>query len=398
MSARKMTAVAADPILTNPALIDDFRTPQEAAELVAEAQREADTLIDDTPMLGVPGPPISRRSPFMIGFMGAVGVGVAYELGRMLLSATSVIVLIGLALFLAVGLEPAMSWLLQTRMPRGMAVLIMALAVVGVIGGFLALAIPPLVAQVTQFVHNLPTYVAQMHDHSTALGRLDARFHIQQHVTTAVHSTNPTSIVTGALSAGEFALTVTGSVFTVLILTVYLSFDLPRIRRLAYRLTPASRRARVILIGDEISAKVGRYVMGNLFTSLIAGVGTFIWLFAFGVPYPIVLALMVAIFDLIPVVGSTVAGVIVSLIALTVSLPVAIATAAFYVVYRLLEDYIIVPRVIGHAVSVPATATILAVLVGAAVGGIIGAVVAIPAAAAVDILLRETVFPRLDRA
>jgi predicted PurR-regulated permease PerM len=390
--------VSADPILTNPALIDDYRTPAEAADLIAEAQREADTLVDDTPVLGVPGPPMNRRSPFVIGFMGAAGVGVAYELGRMLLSATSVIVLIGLALFLAVGLEPAMAWLLRTRMPRGMAVMVMALAVVGVLGGFLALSIPPLIAQVGQFIHHLPDYVARMQDHSTALGKLDARFHIQQHVSAAVRSTKPSTVVSGALSAGEFALTATGSVFTVLILTVYLSFDLPRIRRLAYRLTPASRRARVILIGDEISAKVGRYVMGNLFTSLIAGVGTFFWLFAFHVPYPVVLALMVAIFDLIPVVGSTVAGVIVSLIALTVSLPVAVATAAFYVLYRLLEDYVIVPRVIGHAVSVPATATILAVLVGAAVGGIIGAVVAIPAAAAIDILLRETVFPRLDRA
>ncbi len=193
-------------------------------------------------------------------------------------------------------------------------------------------------------------------------------------------------------------LTTTVSTFTVLVLTVYLLADLPRIRRLIYRLTPSSRRARIILIGDEISVKVGRYVLGNLATSLIAGVGTLIWLLAFGVPYPIVLAVMVAVFDLIPVVGSTVAGVIVTLVALSVSLPVAIATAAFYIAYRLLEDYLIVPRIIGHAVSVPATATIVAVLVGGAVMGLIGALVAIPVAAAIDILLRETVFPRLDKA
>jgi predicted PurR-regulated permease PerM len=183
----------------------------------------------------------------------------------------------------------------------------------------------------------------------------------------------------------------------VLVLTVYLLADLPRIRRLAYRLTPTSRRTRVILIGDEINAKVGRYVLGNLITSVIAGVGTFVWLLAFGVPYPIVLALMVALFDLIPVVGSTVAGVIVSLVALTVSLPIAIATAAFYVAYRLLEDYLIVPKVMGRAVEVPATVTIVAVLVGGTTFGLVGALVAIPAAAAIDIVLRETVYPRLDR-
>ena len=91
------------------------------------------------------------------------------------------------------------------------------------------------------------------------------------------------------------------------------------------------------------------------------------------------------------------AGVIVTLIALTVSLPVAIATAIFYVVYRLAEDYLIVPRVIGRVIEVPATVTIVAVLVGGAILGIVGALVAIPVAAALRILLFESVFPRLDR-
>jgi predicted PurR-regulated permease PerM len=111
-----------------------------------------------------------------------------------------------------------------------------------------------------------------------------------------------------------------------------------------------------------------------------------------------VLGIMVAILDLIPVVGSTIAGIIVSLIALAVSLPIAIATAVFYIVYRLLEDYLIVPRVIGRAVDIPATATIVAVLIGGTAFGLLGALVAIPAAAAIDILLRETVYPRLDKA
>jgi predicted PurR-regulated permease PerM len=104
----------------------------------------------------------------------------------------------------------------------------------------------------------------------------------------------------------------------------------------------------------------------------------------------------VALLDLIPVVGSTVAGIIVSLVALTVSLPVAIATLAFYVLYRLAEDYLIVPRVMGRVIEVPATVTLVAVLVGGAILGMVGALVAIPVAAAVRILLFESVFPRLD--
>jgi predicted PurR-regulated permease PerM len=378
-------AIAADP------------SAEEEGDLVAEAHAEAATLADDDQVLGTPGPPVNRRSPFMIGLLGAAGVAVTYEAGRLLLTAAGVLVLVGIALFLAVGLEPVVHWLLRSRMPRALAVAIVALAILGGIGGFLALAIPPVVAQVEAFSRQIPTYVAQIHDHSSTLGRLDARYHIEQHVTNVVAGSE-SKLTSGLLGAGQIVLSATAATVTVLILTVYLLIDLPRIRRLAYRLTPAARRPRVILIGDEISAKVGRYVLGNLLTSLIAGVGTFLWLLAFGVPYPIVLGIMVAILDLIPIVGSTLAGVIVSLIALTVSLPVATATAIFYVVYRLLEDYLIVPRVIGHAVEIPATATVVAVLIGGTAFGLLGALLAIPAAAAIDILLRETVYPRLDQA
>jgi predicted PurR-regulated permease PerM len=145
-------------------------------------------------------------------------------------------------------------------------------------------------------------------------------------------------------------------------------------------------------------AKVGAFVLGDLATSVIAGAGTFAWLLIFHVPYPILLALTVALLDLIPIVGSTIGGIIVSLVALSVSIPVAAATLGFYVAFRIAEDYLIVPRIIGSAVAVPATATVVAVLIGGAVLRIVGALVAIPAAAAAQILLAEIVFPRLDHA
>ncbi len=102
----------------------------------------------------------------------------------------------------------------------------------------------------------------------------------------------------------------------------------------AYRLVPHSRRLQAILIGDEILAKVGGFVLGNFITSVIAGLGTYLWLLAFGVPYPLLLGMFVALLDLIPVIGSTIGGAVVTLVALTVSLPVALATLAFYIGYR----------------------------------------------------------------
>ena len=107
--------------------------------------------------------------------------------------------------------------------------------------------------------------------------------------------------------------------------------------------------------------------------------------------------MFVALLDLIPVIGSTVGGAVVTLVALTVSLPVALATLAFYVGYRLAEDYLIVPRIIGRTVQVPAIVSLVAMLIGGVLLGIVGALVAIPVAAAVRLLLHEIAIRRLDR-
>lgn len=380
-----------------PESADAGESPEVDAVLVANAEAEAQELSEDKQVLGTPGPPISRRSPLVIGFLAAVGVGLAYGLGRLVVAASGVLILVGLALFLATGLEPAVAWLMRARMPRWLAVTLVGLTVIGVVGGTVAAVVPLLVGQISAFVDALPQYVHDIHDNSAILGRWDARFHIEQRITDWVEHP-PGDVASGLLGAGQFILTATVSTVTVLILTIYLLADLPRIRRLSYRLVPASRRARVILIGDEISAKVGRYVLGNLLTSVICGAGTFVWLVAFHVPYPVILALLVAVLDLIPIVGSTTGGILVTLFALTVSKPVAIATLIFYVAYRLLEDWLIVPRVVGRAVEVPATATVVAVLIGGTAFGLVGALVAIPIAAAIDLILRETVYPRVDSA
>lgn len=139
-------------------------------------------------------------------------------------------------------------------------------------------------------------------------------------------------------------------------------------------------------------------MLGNLLISLVAGILTFTFLAIFAVPYALLLSIFVAILDLLPVIGSTIAGVGVCLVALSVSLPVCLATAGFFVVYRLVEDYLLVPRIIGRAVKVPALVTVVAVLLGGALLGIVGALVAIPAAAALLLLGQEILFPRLDRA
>jgi AI-2E family transporter len=211
-----------------------------------------------------------------------------------------------------------------------------------------------------------------------------------------LRATKGTALVGGVIGAGQIVISTLSSIVLVGVMTIYFLAGMPQTKLFLYRLVPRSRRTRAVLIGDEIFTKVGGYVLGNVITSFIAGAGTFLWMLAFGIPYPTLLGLLVFLLDLIPIIGSTVGGAIVTLVSLTVSLPVAIATLIFYIAYRLAEDYLLVPRIIGHTVHVPALGGMVAIVIGGVVMGIIGALIAIPAAAAIQLILEEITFQRLD--
>jgi len=381
----------------HPAVVGDPLLDTGIRKLAAGVSEEA--------QFGELGPPLNRQSPFMVGFEAALGVAAAALLAETVLAARQVLVLIGLATFLAVGLDPAVRWVAQRRIGsrrdeprrvgRRFAVLAVVLGAVGTVAGFITAAVPPISQQISELVSALPRYARDLEDHHSALGRLNARYHL----TTTLQAQlahNHSAIAGGLLGAGKVVLNAVGSTLVVGVLTVYFLVGLPGLKRTVYRLVPRSRRARVGLITDEVLRRVGGYVLGNLFTSLVAGVGTVIWLEIFRVPYPVLLGLFVALLDLVPIIGSSIGGAIVSLVALSVSLPVAIATAAFYVVYRLLEDYLLTPKVMKRTVNVAAVTTILAVLLGGALLGIIGALVAIPFAAALQLIYEEVAVPRLD--
>jgi predicted PurR-regulated permease PerM len=362
---------------------------------IAEAQLLADEMSSDEQPLGSLGRRFNRRSPFYIGLTASAGVAVTYGAVRVLGSLSSVLLLIGVAFFLALGLEPLASWLVNRKLPRWAATTIVFALFLAMLGAFVAAAVPPLVQQATELIKQAPHYLQQAQDHSSTIGRLNDRFHLQQRITDTVKGSGG-SVVNDVVSAGSAVFGAVGDSLIVIVLTVYFLVDMPRIRTNLYRMVPNTRRPRAILIGDEVFAKVGAYVLGNVLISVIAGGATFIWLLAFNVPYPLLLGIFVALFDLVPVVGSTIAGVGVAAVALTVSLPVCIATTAFFIFFRLLEDYLLVPRIIGRVVKVPALITVVAVLIGGALLGIVGALVAIPIAAALLLLTQEVLYPRLD--
>jgi predicted PurR-regulated permease PerM len=378
---------------------DRVGQPHTAADegpVATAEQRAADISSDERP-LGVPGRRFDRRSPFYIGMTAAAGVAVTYGAVHLLSIMSSMLLLIGVAFFLALGLEPAVSWLVNRRLPRWAATTIVFAVVVALLAAFVAAAIPPLSQQISQLITQAPHYLQQAQDHSSTIGRLNERFQLQRRLTDMLDDSGG-SALNQVISAGSALFEGIIDTVIVVVLTIYFLIDLPRIRTFLYRLVPHSRRPRAILIGDEVFAKVGAYLLGNVVISLIAGAATVIWLYAFDVPYALLLGILVAVLDLVPVVGSTIAGVTVAAVSLTVSWPVCLATIAFFVVFRLAEDYLLVPRIIGRAVDVPALVTVVAVLIGGAVLGIVGALVAIPVAAAIQLMVAEILYPRLDNA
>jgi predicted PurR-regulated permease PerM len=369
-----------------------------AEEVVEEIHAAAETEagVDEELAYGRVGPRLDRRSPFYIGMAGAAGVAVVFAIGSVIFAIGQVLLLIALAVVIAVGLDPPVGLIMRAGVPRWAAVSAVLAIALGVFGGFLALAIPVLVTEATRLSNELPHYLHSFQNHNSFLGKLNARYHLVSALQRFISKGGSSQIAGGVVGFGKVVLDLVAAVAVVVILSVYLLADLPRVKRGIYSLAPRSRRPRMVLLTNEIIDRIGGYVLGNLLTSFIAGVGTWAWAFAFQIHYALLLGFMVALLDLIPVVGSTVGGIIVSLVALSHSLPVAVATAAFYIVYRFLEDYLLTPKIMARTVQVPGLLTIIATLIGGTLFGIIGALIAIPVAAAAKLLLEETTLRHLE--
>ncbi|XUL85966.1 AI-2E family transporter [Streptomyces galilaeus] len=339
-----------------------------------------------------------RRSWVTVGFALGLGASLAWLAVQTVLRVSSMLTLLLLAVFIAVSLEPLVVWVTRRGLRRGWAVTIVLTGFVVVLGGFLALVIPPVAKEIGALVDAVPGWLEQLHDHQSTIGRLEDRFHLVEKAKEQIGSGSGASgLAGGVLGAGQMVLSTVTSTVIVITVTLYCMAALPTIKQFGLRFVAASRRERVAGVAEEIMDRTGKFMLGNLVTSGIAGVATFGWCAATGVPYAAALGVFTALMDLIPIVGSTLAGIVVSLVALSVSLPIAIATAVFYVVFRVAEDYLIVPRTMKFAVDVHPLVTVLAVLVGGALLGIIGALVAIPAAVAVGLILDEYVFPKRER-
>ncbi|MFG3281408.1 AI-2E family transporter [Streptomyces sp. NPDC048111] len=339
---------------------------------------------------------VGGRSWLAVGFALGLGATLAWLTVQTVLEVGSLLTLLLLAVFIALALEPVVAWLTRHRVRRGWAVLIVLVVLLAFFAGFLALVVPPVTDEVDALIKAVPDWLKELRDHDSALGRFEDRYHVLQKIKDQFSNGGAAGLAGGLLGAGRVVVGAVTSAAVVIVVTIYVMAFLPSLKTFCLRFVAASKRPHIQDVTDEILNRVGRYMLGNVLTSVIAGLATFIWCVVTDVPYPAALGVFIALMDLIPIVGTTIGGLVVSLVALSVSFPVALATAGFYVAFRVAEDYLIVPRVMKFAVDVHPLVTVVGVLLGGALLGIVGALVAIPAAVAIGIVLDERVFSRTD--
>ncbi|WP_309616582.1 AI-2E family transporter [Salinibacterium sp.] len=346
------------------------------------------------------------HNPFLFGLLGGLGVLVAIGIGTTVGSLATILTYIGAALFLALGLDPVVSWLEKHKFPRPLAIATVLVAVLGVFTGLVFAIIPVITEQVQTAIKTIPDLINAFSDGTLrknieqavpwfdVQGALDG---LRGWVTTL----DFTTIGGGVLSVGiGIATGITGAV-VVLILTIYFVSSLTSLKRGLYQLVPASKRSGFIDLAEQVAAAVGRYVIGQGSLALVNGILSFIVLTVvfplFGLPvkYSALLAFIAFLGSLIPLVGTISGSVIITLLVLLFNGPPSvIAVALYYAVYMQVEAYILNPRIMARAVKVPGAIVVIAALAGGTLLGILGALIAIPVAAAILLIINQVFVPR----
>lgn len=348
--------------------------------------------------LGEPGPPLDHRAPFFVGFVGAVGALAAFWVATNIQAIGSTLMLIVVSLFLAAGLNPAVSFFERRGLRRNYAVTVVILCVLAALALFLFAIVPVITEQVGSITTQAPGWFDQL-QHNRTVEELDREYDVIDKVRDYVTGGSfVTTLFGGALDIGLAVLGALFNGFIVLVLTLYFLSSLDATKGALYRLAPASRRDRVTRLGDRIFESVGGYVSGAFIVAMCAGLSSLAFLMIIGLgEYAVALAFVVALLDVIPMIGATIGAVVVTAIAFAEDPTLGFACIAFYLLYQQLENYVIYPRVMASAVDVPGAVTVIAALVGAALLGVVGALLAIPTAAAVLMLTREVFVRRQDQ-
>jgi predicted PurR-regulated permease PerM len=342
----------------------------------------------------------ARGVPLATILVAVAVVVLAYLAGKLAYRLRDVLLMIAVAGFLALILNPLVAGLQRRWIRRrGPAVAVVTIWAVLVFIGLLAAFGYPLVHGLTHFSRQLPSYVTAAEHGNGWIGHLVRRFHLQAWVTrTAPRLQNlGAALARPALSVGKGAASLLATLGTIFALVVLFLLEGPKMGRWLLDLMPPKRAAYCRHVTTEISQSVTGYAFGNLLTSLIAGLVVFVTLAVLGVPFPLLWAVWVALVDFLPMIGGALAGIPTVLFALSQSLTAGIVTAAAFIAYQQFENHVLNPVVMSRTVKINPLLVLLSILVGTSigdwVGGFFGAFVAallsIPVAGALQVIARE---------
>jgi predicted PurR-regulated permease PerM len=306
--------------------------------------------------------------------------------------ARHVISWIFIALFLALALNPAVDRLQRRINRRGLSTGIVYLAALGAVVGIGLLFIPTLVNQVNDFAHKVPDYLDDITKGRGRLGFLQTKYHLVDKARDALKEGGASKLLglSGtALAVAKGVVTAVVATLTIAFMTFFMLLEGPRWLERFYSLLRPSQRKRWERVGHEIYRTVGGYVTGNLLISLIAGGLTSLVLYLMKVPYSLALGLIVAILDLIPLAGATIAAVIVGTVAFLHSITAGIVVVVFFIVYQQVENHLLQPIVYGRTVQLSPLAVLISVLIGAELAGVLGALAAIPVAGSLQVIFLD---------
>jgi predicted PurR-regulated permease PerM len=296
-----------------------------------------------------------------------------------------------IAVFLAVALGRPVAFLSQRGLPRAGAILLVYLSIVLVVFGVGLIMVPPVVDGADELVRSVPGYVAELREEPT-IRAYDDRYGITERLQAQLAAL-PQRLVSALAALQGVTVGVFSTLFqlvTILVLTFILLLDGTFFTDFFFRQLGPARERRARMVAQNVYLAVGGYVAGAFAVALMAGLSTFVALSLIGVPYAVPLAVLMAFFDLIPLVGATLAGVVIAFVAAFDDFPTSlIAWAVFLIVYQQVENNLLQPFVQRRAVALHPLLVIVAVLMGATLLGVLGALLAIPAAASIQILVKE---------
>lgn len=341
----------------------------------------------------MPDPPeVSRRAgPFRFGLLAATGALLIVIAALALHQLFTVLTMLTAAAFLAIGLNRPVEMMMRRGMKRGAAIALLVLGFVIVGGVGLAYIVPKIVSQTQAFFGALPALLHNATDRGAATGTgIDSR------LGSLLTPENVARLATGLLNG---AASLAGLVFigvTTIMLTLFLLGGYDRVHDGAYKFVPATRRDRARRLGDTMLDNIANYLVGSVMVATFAAIAALVWCLIVGLPYPLMLGLVVGVADMIPQIGATIGSTVVILVALSQSWPVAIATLVFFLCYQGIENWGIYPRVMSRAVKISNLAAIVSALIGGSLLGVFGVLVAVPVYASVQLLIRDIVFPAQD--